>query len=43
MFSHLLPAALAQAPAALPKGPQYLNFSGKGVTLVVPGVEPLPK
>src|SRR6266516_352930 len=30
----LIPAALAQSPAAPPKGPQYLSFPGKSDKLV---------
>ena len=38
----LIPAAMAQgAPAAAPKGPQYLKFSGKDEKLVVLGERPL--
>src|SRR5919108_389124 len=37
----LIPAALAQSPPAPPKGPQYLNFSGKSDKLVVLGERPL--
>lgn len=34
MPAGLIPAALAQAPAAPAKGPQYLNFPGKDAKLV---------
>jgi sulfite oxidase len=37
----LIPAALAQSPAAPPKGPQYLSFPGKSDKLVVLGERPL--
>src|SRR5205085_2402944 len=37
----LIPAALAQAPAPAPKGPQYLQFPGKSDKLVVLGDRPL--
>ena len=38
----LIPVAMAQgAPAAAPKGPQYLKFSGKDEKLVVLGERPL--
>src|ERR671924_1787999 len=37
----LIPAALAQSAPAPPKGPQYLNFSGKSDKLVVLGERPL--
>ncbi len=38
----LIPAAMAQgAPAAAPKGPQYLKFPGKDEKLVVLGERPL--
>ena len=37
----LIPAALAQAQPAAPKGPQYLNFPGKSDKLVVLGDRPL--
>src|SRR4029453_6292176 len=37
----MIPAALAQSPAAPPKGPQYLNFPGKSDKLVVLGERPL--
>jgi sulfite oxidase len=41
MPAGLIPAALAQAPVAPPKGPQYLNFPGKSDKLVVLGDRPL--
>src|SRR5262245_41941172 len=41
MPAGLIPAALAQSPAASPKGPQYLNFPGKSDKLVVLGDRPL--
>ena len=41
MPAGLIPAALAQSPAAPPKGPQYLSFPGKSDKLVVLGDRPL--
>ena len=41
MPAGLIPAALAQAPAAPAKGPQYLNFPGKDAKLVLLGDRPL--
>jgi sulfite oxidase len=41
MAGGLIPAALAQSPAAPPKGPQYLSFPGKSDKLVVLGERPL--